>query len=227
MRGARNKQRLLEVACHLFAERGFHGTHVRDVCREAGVNVASVCYHFRDKRGLYDAVLGRARQTLSRSSTCHAASAPGTGPEKRLQAAIESLCARLSGASAWIVRLAARELVDDVGTASLPIASGLHDDWLLIQEVLHEWLGSQADRHVIRLHALGLLGQCVFVGLAGRKFPAFLPQIHPKRVNQRNLAGYIANFWVNALAPKAQLYGGGARSFVSRPPGHRCLQPTC
>jgi AcrR family transcriptional regulator len=223
-KGVRGKQRVLEAACHLFAERGFHGARVRDVCRAAGVNVASVCYHFRDKRGLYNAVLSQARQTLSRSSMCHAAFAPGTGPEERLQTVIESLCERLNGTSTWIARLAARELVDDVGTTPLSVGSSFHDDLVLIQAILHEWLGSQSARDVIRLHALGLLGQCVFFSLVGKKLPDFLPQIRPACADQRTLAKHIVSFWLDALAHRSRWHGRGDNAFVMRPLGHQRLQ---
>ncbi|MCG6968134.1 MAG: CerR family C-terminal domain-containing protein [Gammaproteobacteria bacterium] len=48
--------RLLEVGTHLFAESGFKGASVRELCAEAGANIAAVRYHFGGKEGLYRAV---------------------------------------------------------------------------------------------------------------------------------------------------------------------------
>src|SRR3989442_13609471 len=50
---ARTRERLLEAAERLFAERGFRATSVRALTSEAGCNVASVNYHFGGKEGLY------------------------------------------------------------------------------------------------------------------------------------------------------------------------------
>jgi len=49
--------RVLRAAGALFAERGFHGTTMRDIAARAGANVASGHYHFGSKRDLYVAVL--------------------------------------------------------------------------------------------------------------------------------------------------------------------------
>ena len=57
---AATRERLLEAACALFAERGWHGTRVQDVCRAADANIAAVNYHFGGKEGLYRAVWDRA-----------------------------------------------------------------------------------------------------------------------------------------------------------------------
>ncbi len=51
------RERLLEAAAELFAERGYNHVTVRDICRAAGANVAAVNYYFRDKLGLYREVL--------------------------------------------------------------------------------------------------------------------------------------------------------------------------
>ena len=53
------RERILDAAERLFAERGFDGTSVRDVTAEAGVNLAAVHYHFGSKDVLFAAVLQR------------------------------------------------------------------------------------------------------------------------------------------------------------------------
>lgn len=49
---ARRKQ-LLDVARHVFAERGFHATSMDDVAEAAGVTKPVVYQHFDNKRALY------------------------------------------------------------------------------------------------------------------------------------------------------------------------------
>src|SRR6476620_1356498 len=51
------KARVLRAATELFAERGFHGTSVRDIAERAGANVAAGHYHYGSKEGLYLEVL--------------------------------------------------------------------------------------------------------------------------------------------------------------------------
>jgi len=45
------------AASTLFAERGFHGTTVRDIAERAGANVAAGNYHYGSKKALYLEVL--------------------------------------------------------------------------------------------------------------------------------------------------------------------------
>jgi AcrR family transcriptional regulator len=47
------KQRLLDVAARLFAAHGLEGTSVRDIAKEAGLNLSLVSYYFGGKEGLY------------------------------------------------------------------------------------------------------------------------------------------------------------------------------
>jgi AcrR family transcriptional regulator len=51
------KQRLLAAASQLFAERGFHGTTIREIAERAGANVAAGNYHYGSKKALYLEVL--------------------------------------------------------------------------------------------------------------------------------------------------------------------------
>lgn len=50
------KMRILLAAKKLFALQGFDGTSVRQICEEAGANVALVSYHFGGKEGVFQAL---------------------------------------------------------------------------------------------------------------------------------------------------------------------------
>ncbi len=47
------KYRLLDAAGACFAQQGYAGAAVRDICQSAGLNIASVNYYFGDKERLY------------------------------------------------------------------------------------------------------------------------------------------------------------------------------
>ncbi len=53
------RKKILDVAEGLFAEYGFNDTSLRTITSKAGVNLASVNYHFGDKKTLVRAVLNR------------------------------------------------------------------------------------------------------------------------------------------------------------------------
>jgi AcrR family transcriptional regulator len=59
MRSVDAKERILDAAEREFAAHGFHGASLRSVTRAAGVNVASIHYHFGSKEALLRATLER------------------------------------------------------------------------------------------------------------------------------------------------------------------------
>src|SRR3989304_2945717 len=56
---------ILAAARHLFAERGFAGTSMREIAEAAGVSKAAIYHHFRDKRRLYRELLDEGINTLT------------------------------------------------------------------------------------------------------------------------------------------------------------------
>jgi AcrR family transcriptional regulator len=58
-KGERTAERILDTAERLFAERGYTGTHLRDVAEAAGLRIPSLYNHFAGKDALYAAVLER------------------------------------------------------------------------------------------------------------------------------------------------------------------------
>lgn len=60
----KTKERLLEVAEKLFAERGLEGTSVRDIAKAAGLNLSLVSYYFGGKEGLYKELIRNFMMTI-------------------------------------------------------------------------------------------------------------------------------------------------------------------
>ena len=59
--------KILDAAGEVFCAFGFHGASIRDVTQKAGVNLAAVNYHFRDKKSLYCAVLTRGLRPINQA----------------------------------------------------------------------------------------------------------------------------------------------------------------
>jgi len=57
VRGADTRAALIVSGRRLFATKGFDGTSVRDITRDAAANLGAITYHFGSKRALYEAVL--------------------------------------------------------------------------------------------------------------------------------------------------------------------------
>ncbi|HUP51685.1 MAG TPA: helix-turn-helix domain-containing protein, partial [Longimicrobiales bacterium] len=83
-RGDATRADLLAAARRLFAQRGFDGTSVRAITREAGANLGAVTYHFGSKRALYAAVLEQGLRPIAQRVRAAAAS-EGTAMERMLR----------------------------------------------------------------------------------------------------------------------------------------------
>jgi AcrR family transcriptional regulator len=55
--GAATRERLMQAAERLYAERGVDAVSIRDITNDAGANSAAIHYHFGSKAGLITAIL--------------------------------------------------------------------------------------------------------------------------------------------------------------------------
>jgi AcrR family transcriptional regulator len=51
------QQNILQVAEKLFAEKGFDGTSIRDIAKEANINIAMISYYFGSKEKMLEALV--------------------------------------------------------------------------------------------------------------------------------------------------------------------------
>ena len=51
------RDKILQIATNLFAQRGFAGVSIRELTIAADVNISAISYHFNGKEGLYQEVL--------------------------------------------------------------------------------------------------------------------------------------------------------------------------
>ena len=56
---ARNEEKILRAAVGLFADKSFHGTHIKEIARVSGLPKTNVYYYFPTKECIYTAVIER------------------------------------------------------------------------------------------------------------------------------------------------------------------------
>jgi AcrR family transcriptional regulator len=96
----RTRRALLDVAQQLFAERGYEDTFIDEIARRARMTKGALYHQFRDKRELFEAVLGElvvgiVEGTRDRAEQVVAPGGRGRSSTARAHAGIEILLDRL------------------------------------------------------------------------------------------------------------------------------------
>lgn len=59
------KEKILKIAIKLFAQKGFGGVSVREICKEADVNLCLISYYFGGKQELYNTIIDNLIEKLT------------------------------------------------------------------------------------------------------------------------------------------------------------------
>lgn len=76
--GEQRRRSIIDAATRLFAERGYHGTSIREIAKAADVSEALIYRHFSSKEELYGEALNYSRSVLSLTIKNLEALPPGT-----------------------------------------------------------------------------------------------------------------------------------------------------
>ncbi|HUJ79251.1 MAG TPA: CerR family C-terminal domain-containing protein [Nitrospiria bacterium] len=193
------KQRLLDAAGALFADRGFRNTNVRDICRRAGANVAAVNYHFRDKEGLYAAVFQYAGACAAPEVE---AEERGKKPEQRLRLFIRGLLVRFfdGGRPAWLMKLVALEMIEPTRLLDTLVEERIRPDVSRLKAIVRELTGGRLNDASVTVCAFSIVGQCTFY----RHNRSVVARLCPGQTfgagDIERLADHITAFSLGALA---------------------------
>jgi AcrR family transcriptional regulator len=161
-RSSGTRQRLLEAAGEVFAEQGFQGATIQEICSRAGANVAAVNYHFRDKEQLYLAVIEYAGLCARESHVID--TPPEASAAERLRAHIESFLLHLlaEGRPAWHGKLMAREMFEPTSALDAIVAQHIRENQAQLHAILRDLLGPDCPEASLRKCAFSIVGQCLF-----------------------------------------------------------------
>lgn len=192
-RDRETRQRLIDSAARLFAERGFAKVTVREICKTARANVAAVNYHFSGKKGLYEEIVQSAIRTMHGTTEEIQKAGEGRPPEEQLRIFVRIFLTRVVQArDGWIHRFMAHELTDPTPALDLVIKQVIKPRMAYLGSVIAALLDTRHTDPRVELCVMSVQAQCLILlndKIANRIHPV---QITPKRLDQ--LAEHITTF---------------------------------
>ena len=53
------RDKIMDVALHMFSERGYEAVSIRDICGEVGIKESTLYYHFKNKKDILDSLVAK------------------------------------------------------------------------------------------------------------------------------------------------------------------------
>ncbi len=224
------RSRIIEAAGPVFAERGYEGATVREICRRAGVNVAAVNYYFGSKERLYAETFARLHPA-KRHGPLVLQWPPGTPPEEKLAGFVRTMLHRLleSKTAAWEEQLVVRELLNPTPICRPMMREHFRTGFGQLDEILRELLPAELPEYRRHQIAFSIVAQCVYYRTARNVVGMIIsPSERKAYYGTEQLAEHIVRFSLAALGrvslvgPAEAEQNGGNRG---KQPGRRPASP--
>jgi len=206
------RERLISAAAARFAEHGFANVSVRDVCRDAGANVAAVNYHFDGKLGLYREVVGAAIDAVREMADAVMFAPSDASPAERLRHYVRAYVPRIAGRDsrvdaervAWIHKLMRHETSEPTPLAPWIAEQAIMPRVHYLSALVAELLKCDADDPRVMRCVISIQAQCLFYGRDKFREAAF-PGWPPNAEELALAAEHIAEFSLAGIRRIAEI----------------------
>lgn len=204
--------RLLEAAAPVFAEHGFEGATLRDICAAAGANLAAVNYYFGGKLQLYVETINYWFGQLLAKYPPNLGVEPGASAEERLFAFVRSYFLRLFGGGVpeMLSAIILREMSQPTPAVELVAQRTVKPMRDLLVSIVTELLGEGATDDDIFRGATSIIGQIMFHRICNPMIRKLFPKQKYKPADIEALALHVTNFALSGLAMMRQEIGARA-----------------
>jgi AcrR family transcriptional regulator len=192
------QSRILEAAGQVFAEKGFEGGKVREICARAGANLAAVNYYFRDKERLYiEAIKRVVCFPLGEQPNWPA----GTSPTEKLTGFIHNMVRRLLDPDrpAWHNRLMMRELAEPTSACAELVRDSIAPVARVLQGIVGEMVPTEMPRTERYLLCFSIVGQVIYYCQNRPIARLLMGEEEFARLSPEQIAGHITRFSLAAL----------------------------
>lgn len=195
--GEATYNRILEAAGELFAEHGFAETSNKEIAARAGVDLASINYHFDGRVGLYRAVVAEAHRRYLDLESLRQLAAADLAPRVKLRQWIEWLIGDTDSRRSWPAKVACREFLNPSshigGLPPIDLTQKMQIGLGIVSEITAIPPGDPALIPCL----FGVLAPCAMLIVAG---PGMVPGLEGSSSMQRDvLIAHLSTFCLGGL----------------------------
>ena len=194
------REKLLDAALDIFAEQGYQSATVQEIVKRAGVNIAAINYHFRDKASFYAEVViyGLAQQCDGSPDFAD----DNASPQQQLHAFIHWFLKRSLGVgeTALLDQIHMQEMMQPSPVLDQVVEKLIRPTHLKLREIVIRLLPEPASEDQIRYHCFSIMGQCNLYNLGKPIITRLYPDMQLDEANMETLVHHIAAVSLAGLA---------------------------
>jgi TetR/AcrR family transcriptional regulator, regulator of cefoperazone and chloramphenicol sensitivity len=200
------KQRLLEAAEEIFAEKGFTAATVREIAERASVNIAAINYYFGDKERLYIEAVKFAHECSGKQHRPPELP-PNTPPIEKLRAFIWGMTIGMTApARPSSLQLLMRELGHPTTAAKEVVREYIQPMAFQLRDIVHELMPGLPESQNLMI-GFSIIGQLLYYRQNRPVSELIFGKAHVDALTTEQIAEHVTQFTLAALGFGKPIYG--------------------
>lgn len=195
--GELTRTRILEAAGPLFAATGYAETTSKAIAEQAGVDLASINYHFGSRSGLYLAVLTEAHGRVIQLEALQALADSDLPASAKVMRVIDALIDTALHDGVWHARILARELLSPSSHLKALLDAEGQPKFAVIRRILSEATGLPQNDPALLRCMVSIAAPCLMLLVAGNGMPG--PAQEVRRMPKADIATHMHQFALAGL----------------------------
>ncbi len=195
------KERILDAACTIFADKGFRDATVSEICEAANANIAAVNYYFDDKEKLYDEVWRHAFAITKETYPLDGKLPRTPSLEDCLYSYAHAILHRIfcEGEAGRFAKLLYREMAAPTLALERIAKEAIFPQNQFLGKAIQQTLGATLNTEQRGLCMHSIIGQCVFYNFGRPLRERLLGKKTVPENEIEQIARHIATFSIGGL----------------------------
>ncbi len=199
-KGVKTKRKILDAAAKVISQKGYHATTIAEICQLAGANIASINYHFGDKKSLYIETWKNAFQYAIEKYPPDGGVDKNASVEMRIKGWVVSMLRRILDPECFDLEIAHTEMTNSTGFLVEIISSTMEREvFMPLEGLIREALGGKASDEDIELCVMSIQSQCLNPLIFNKRKGRCYPHPMPLNADLEKVAQHVIRFSLGGL----------------------------